>query len=229
MTCNIVISMTALLALEIDTEDFALGRITAGEEDIHILLDRVVPLGDGVIPFFWAEGVDFESFERRVRAAPQVENLEALNRVDGSVLYRVKWGGSVCTFTSILITSGATVLEAHGSSSWSFRLRFDNHAALRDFHALCRDADIDFEVINIATEASPMRDDVRYNLTPLQHETLVTAIERGYFDIPRHITLEELSTKFDVSPQALSDRIRRAVQEVLTSSPLPTTAAELDD
>ena len=221
--------MTVLLDLKIDAEDFALGRITAGEEDIHILLDRVVPLGDEVLPFFWVEGVDVEAFERRVRAAPEVEKLEALNRVDGSVLYRVEWGEGVCTFTSILTASGATILEARGTSSWSFRLRFDSHVALRDFHALCRDADIDFTVINIATEASPMRDDVRYNLTPLQHETLVTAIERGYFEIPRQITLAELSTEFDVSSQALSDRIRRAVHEVLTSSTLPTTAAKFDD
>jgi len=226
---SVAVTMTVLLDLQIDTEDFALGRITTGEEGIHILLDRVVPLGDGIIPYFWVEGVDFETFERHVRETLQVEKLEVLNRVNGSVLYRVEWGEGVCTFTSILTASGATILEARGNTSWSFRLRFDTHTALRDFHTLCRDANIDFKVINIAREASPMRDNVRYNLTPLQHETLVAAIERGYFEIPRQITLEELSTEFDVSSQALSDRIRRAVHEILTSLPLPVSVAECDD
>lgn len=221
--------MTVLLDLEIDTEDFALGRITAGEEDIHILLDRVVPLGEEVIPFFWAEGVDFEAFGRRVRKARQVEKLEVLNRVGGSALYKVQWSEGVNTFTSILTASGATILEARGNTPWSFRLRFDTHAALREFHTLCRDADIDLKVINISTEPSPMSDVIPYNLTPLQHETLVTAVERGYFEIPREITLAELSTEFDVSAQALSDRIRRAVHEILTSSLLPASAAEFDD
>lgn len=220
--------MTIVLDLEIDTEDFALGRITAGEEDIRMLLDRVVPLGDEVIPCFWVEGVDFEAFERRVRGARQVEKLEPLNRVDGSVLYRVEWGEGVDTFTSVLTASGATILEARGNTPWSFRLRFDTHAALREFHTRCRDAEIDFKVINISTEASPMRDGVQHNLTPPQHEALVTAVERGYFEIPRQITLEELSTEFDVSPQALSNRIRRAVKQILTSSLLPASAVELD-
>ncbi|WP_255681438.1 helix-turn-helix domain-containing protein [Natrinema sp. SYSU A 869] len=57
-----------------------------------------------------------------------------------------------------------------------------------------------------------------FDVTPEQREALLLALERGYFDTPRKVTLTELAEEFDISSQALSDRIRRGVKEVLVKS-----------
>ncbi|PSP50724.1 hypothetical protein BRC67_09015 [Halobacteriales archaeon QH_3_68_24] len=46
-------------------------------------------------------------------------------------------------------------------------------------------------------------------LTDTQFATLETALESGYYRVPREQTIEELATELDVSHQALSERLRR--------------------
>lgn len=207
--------MAVLVDLEIAAEAFDLGRITTGDDDVHISLDRIVPLTADVMPFFWAEGTDFEAFEQRVREEPIVDSLEAIARFDHQTLYRVQWSEDAHDFTSILVESGATVLEATGNTPWLFRLRFDTHAGLRALRDRCREAGIDYRIRNISTQTESTEASTQFRLTPGQHEAIVTAVEAGYFEVPRKTTLDELATGFDVSPQALSQRIRRATNEIL--------------
>ena len=206
--------MAVLVDLEIAAEAFDLGRITVGD-DVHISLDRIVPLSAEVMPFFWAEGTDFEAFEQRVREVPLVDSLEPITRLDGQVLYRVQWSEDAHDFTALLVESGATVLEASGNSRWQFCLRFDTHEGLRALRDRCREAGIDYRIRNVSVQTGSTEAETRVRLTPGQHEAIVTAVEAGYFDIPRETTLDELATEFDVSPQALSQRIRRATNEIL--------------
>lgn len=46
-------------------------------------------------------------------------------------------------------------------------------------------------------------------LTDIQHDTLVTAIRAGYYDVPRSLLMGELTDELGVSQQALSNRLRR--------------------
>lgn len=58
----------------------------------------------------------------------------------------------------------------------------------------------------------------QYDLTPKQRETLVTALEAGYYEAPREVTMSELADQMDVSQQALSKRFRGAYENLITST-----------
>jgi len=64
-------------------------------------------------------------------------------------------------------------------------------------------------------------------LTDRQHEALRIAYEKGYFDIPRRTSLEEVAGELDISPSSVSERLRRAQTELIeetvatTWPPLP--------
>ena len=64
-------------------------------------------------------------------------------------------------------------------------------------------------------------------LTDRQHEALRTAYELGYFNIPRHASLEEVAAELDISASSVSERLRRAhtqlIQETVATTwpPLP--------
>lgn len=45
-------------------------------------------------------------------------------------------------------------------------------------------------------------------LTDIQHETLVTALERGYYNTPRDVPMSELAAELGISQQVLSKRLR---------------------
>jgi predicted DNA binding protein len=46
----------------------------------------------------------------------------------------------------------------------------------------------------------------------------VEAVEEGYYSIPRGISTKELAEEFDISDQALTERLRRAIITLVTNT-----------
>jgi hypothetical protein len=65
-------------------------------------------------------------------------------------------------------------------------------------------------------------------LTDRQHEALRIAYERGYFDIPRQASLEDIAEEIGVSPSSVSERLRRG-QTQLIEETVATTWPPLPD
>lgn len=61
-----------------------------------------------------------------------------------------------------------------------------------------------------------------YGLTVKHRAILMTAIEAGFFSIPRETTLVELADALDISDQAVSDHLRRAQWNLLQTTVLST-------
>ncbi len=57
----------------------------------------------------------------------------------------------------------------------------------------------------------------RENVTYKEYVTLKKALEKGFFESPRNVTMEELARELGVSKSTLSDCIRRALKKVLLS------------
>ncbi|UVE51812.1 helix-turn-helix domain-containing protein [Haloferax larsenii] len=220
--------MAVVVELTIEAEDFDLGRVTAVQDGIHIDLERVVPTGGEVMPFFWAEGTDFEAFEASVRENRIVDDLTAVARVGDRVLYHVFWGDTISSLTNILTESQATILEAYGNDPWFFRLRFNDHAGLTEFHNLSQTEEIDFHVKRIYSLAEEQTDVYTLDITAEQQEALVVAVENGYFEVPRRTTLTDVADKLGISPQAASERVRRGADTVLRKVLLSRSAADFE-
>ena len=60
----------------------------------------------------------------------------------------------------------------------------------------------------------------RFGLTDSQYRALVLAASRGYYEVPKAVTLAELAEEIGVSHQALSEQLRRGtgalVEDVLS-------------
>ncbi|ELZ81019.1 DNA binding protein [Haloferax elongans ATCC BAA-1513] len=59
-------------------------------------------------------------------------------------------------------------------------------------------------------------------LTDCQQEALRIAYERGYFEIPRRTSLEEIATELGISPSSASERLRRAQTQLVEETVAPT-------
>jgi hypothetical protein len=80
-------------------------------------------------------------------------------------------------------------------------------------HEFCEDHGLTLDVESIRElEGEPAG---RYGLTTDQYEVLATAASKGYFEVPRAVTLQELAEEFDVSHQAISERLRRATNALV--------------
>ena len=218
--------MAVVVHLLVDANFFDLGRVTRATPDVQIELERVVPTTGSVMPFFWASTADFESFERSVRENELVEEVTALTRVGDRVLYHVRWGETASSLTEVIAAGDATVLEASGNRTWSFRIRFSDHRGLTEFHNTARERGIDFRVERIYTLEEEYGSKYNFDLTAEQSEALALAVERGYFEVPRGVTLSDVADELGISQQAASERVRRATDTVLRRVLLPRSGGD---
>ena len=212
--------MSVLAACALEAEAFALGRVLAGA-DSRVELARVVPFDDRFAPYVRIDRLgDTDAFERAVESDPQIAGIERLGGVD-RVLYRLEWateGPLESDFLAAIRAGGLLVERAVFSPGgrWLFRLRAPDYGAFSAFEAACLDAGITVDVRQVAHEPGP--DGTAYGLTAKQREALVLAFDEGYFDVPSGTSLSELATFLDISRQAYTRRLDRALRNYLSST-----------
>lgn len=199
-------------------DDFALGDALAAHPEVRVELEKVVPTRMEVLPFFWAWGGDLDAFAETVRDQPIVANLRVVDTIDDQRLYRVEWTRTMTDLGRIIRRVDATVLEARGQQDeWRFELRFHGHEAVREFQTDCTDRGISLDLRRLHS-LTELDTNGEYDLTPEQRDTLLTALELGYFEEPRDITLQELAAVLDLSPTAVSGRMRRGQAKLVARS-----------
>lgn len=215
--------MSVILEFTIAPEAFALGRGLGTQSDVRIDLERIIPLDGSLIPFFWVEGGDPEVLKASVKESPYIENLTALDTVDGRTLYRVEWTGEAAAEDLLegIKENEATILEAHSNGRWEFRLRFLDHQQIADFYNYCTTNEISIDVGRVYTLTEESLQGRMFDLSQEQREALVLALRNGYFETPRETSMDALAAELGISQQAVSDRIRRGTNKVLSNALLP--------
>lgn len=210
--------MNVILGLSLPADRFELGRILGLEDESQITLETMVPMGERAIPFFRHFDGGGHAFEAAVRDHQSVDDLQVVSTHDHETLYALDWQVSADSFFSGLQAWHAHVLEATGDvRRWSFELRFPSHDAVSGFQAYCVEQDIPIDVERMY---NPTKPDVGpwYGLTPPQREMLERAVEAGYYAIPRQTSTKELAAEFDISDQAVTERLRRAVSTLASNA-----------
>lgn len=217
--------MSAILEFTLPATELALGEALVGNPGVSLELERIVPTGQGVVPFVWVTDGDYDAFAESVRAGPEVEAFVELDRVADGRLYRLNLGGTSTELFRGMTDTDAAILEASGGDVWRFRVRFPDRERLSQFDAFCAEHGIPIHVQRVSTLRGRAESEGQFGLSPKERAGLVLALERGYFATPRQVDLTGLAIEFDISRQALSDRIRRANEKVLQA----TLSTERDD
>jgi len=131
------------IRLTIPTDDLELGQVLHDGEDVRIELTQLVPTGNTLIPYFWAETVDPSSFEETVQRDDRVASLERLGDGPEKYLYRIEWAVDIDGFLSALTEHDLVVETAvGGTEEWRFRLRGPDENNLSAFRETLRQAGI---------------------------------------------------------------------------------------
>ncbi|MDZ7701401.1 MAG: helix-turn-helix domain-containing protein [Halobacteriales archaeon] len=219
--------MAVIVDLAISSKQFQLGQILSMVEEERIQLETMVPLGNRSVPFFRLSETARKSFEEHVRGHDAVEDIHLVNEHNGEVLFALTWDAIDDTFMRGIQELDGHILGGSGSAeSWGFELRFPTHQALSDFQEYCYENDVPIDVKRIF---NPTRPDAGpwYGLTQPQRSMLIKAVENGYYALPRGTTTEELAEAFGISDQAVTERLRRGISNLVMNTLLMT--AEADD
>ncbi|WP_255196157.1 helix-turn-helix domain-containing protein [Halorarius litoreus] len=201
--------MATIVRGTIPTEQFALHHTLERLPEVKIECERIVLSGDEtILPLLWARDTELEEIVDALEADPSVESFECLSEFEDEYLLSMTWIDRVHLLVHLLTSMEATILDAHGSDgNWYLRILYPDRSNFSDTHRFADERGLTFDVLSVREmEGEPAG---RYGLTDAQYETLILAVKRGYFEVPRTVTLAELAEECDVSHQALSERIRR--------------------
>lgn len=201
--------MTTIAELELPADEFALWETLDAVPETRFEVVRVVARDQNcAIPYLWVRSDDLPALEDALANDPSVEAATLLEELDGEYLFRMAWTYQIRILIHILVEEEATVLNARGGNDrWHFRILFPTRDSLSTTHEFCEEADFTIDLKRVYELDSTRHG--RFGLTKSQYETLTTALELGYYDIPRGIDLEGLATEFDISYQSVSERLRR--------------------
>ena len=211
--------MSVIGEFTVPSESFLLGNTLQEVPEMVIELQRVVAhSGEKLVPYFWVQYGDKEKFDTVVHDDPTLEEIILLDDFEGGRSYRGTWTKNAQGVAYAYIEAGATILEATGrDDTWTLRLRFDNDEAVSEFNTYCKEEDIPFTLEQLYHPSQPMAGG-QFGLTPVQRETLVTALENGYYEVPRNVNMSELAEKFGTTQQNLSKRFRQAYSSLIENA-----------
>ncbi|WP_331234687.1 helix-turn-helix domain-containing protein [Natronorarus salvus] len=204
------IHVVTIVELRISAADTLFAETVEREPSIEMELEQVV-LTDGVPIRF--RGASRERVEAALEATPGVEEYTLISGGEGESLYSIRCAEAFRVLPSIVETGGTILTATCSEGTWSIRLRYVDREDIEESLESLRANGVDVSIAAIRTIAEDDLSEV--GLTEEQYEALELAIEHGYFEIPREISLEELSEHLDISHQSLSERLRRAQQGML--------------
>jgi predicted DNA binding protein len=216
-----------MIECTVPAEDFALGRAFQDTQGERFELERLVPTSRAIVPFFWIRDGDFEAIETSLQADEEINGVRLLDKLDERALFRIEWGTGIDGLVGSLLDLDVAILQAEGTAErWEFEFRFPDNEALSAFQAACGEADVALDIGRVCdlTEAEAAPDEA--TLTPAQREVIITALEEGYFEIPRDTNLVEIAEELDISNQAVGERMRRAVAKLARSTVIASSEAE---
>ncbi|MFD1511834.1 helix-turn-helix domain-containing protein [Halomarina rubra] len=190
---------------------------TLAASDVSVSLERARQTTAGQSRLhFWANGVDLDGFERRLQSDGTVSGVVRLDDDGaGDRLYSAQVE-TRATLTAASEESDATWLTLqYDDDWWHTESRFPDQDALDSYRTWLTERDAAVHLDNVYVEDD---DDEGPNLTRRQRETVVLALEKGYFEVPRKATLADLAVEFDVSEQAISQRLRRAYSRLVAGN-----------
>ncbi|WP_276270766.1 helix-turn-helix domain-containing protein [Haloarcula litorea] len=207
--------MSVVACFTLPAAEFPLRSLLALGTEVQVRLESLIPVDHGPAPYAWVSGTTAAAVESVGPDHPAVESVTPVDEVDGEVLCRVGWREPRDGVLSILAEASGVLLAAIGDAEgWSFRARFPNRDTLSTFYRTCRDAGVSATVDEV-DGASRVADSV---LTGPQREAILTALDAGYFDVPRRATLQDLAADLGVSDSAVSQRLRRGLTTLLTAT-----------
>lgn len=221
--------MAVIAEFTVPATSFALRRTFEVVPDVTIEVERLATHSrEWVMPFLWATSDDIVAVENALREDPSVAEVERIGH-DGTVgEFEVEWDEDFQELIDAIVNQHGILLEADAAAgTWHLKLKFTYRDAVGEFQTYFSEREYEFELQRIYESTAPKERE--YDLTPAQYEVLVTALEQGYFSIPRDAQIDDLAEELDVSTNAVSQRLRRATRNLTTNTLAVSTPDALPD
>lgn len=217
--------METVVDATIPSDQFVLEETIERVPDVEFEFVRFAIHGSShTSPFLWGSTSHLGRLDAALQTDPSTERVNRLSRSDGRGLYSITWTERAARLIDGFAEIEGSVLDVRRTSNqWTLRFLFPDRATASDtFQTWCDDG-INPRLSRISNLSC--RGDSATGLSATQHSAIAKAFRTDYYSVPRGTTLEELATDFDVSHQALSERLRRGHSHLVEQMLSESTAA----
>ena len=212
--------MAVVVVGRVPVEEFALAQTLSTISGVEFSGGRIVQSSEEeVVPIVWARGSDREKVYEAVVDDPSTREAKILVDLDDEWLYRMRWVEHVTLVVQMLLDSEATLLDAEvadDQGTWSLRVLYPTRDHLSKTYDFCEANDVTFDIRKVhELDAEPAG---QYGITENQYAALRAACESGYFKIPRETNLDVIGEELGLSHQAVSERIRRGTDQLISET-----------
>ncbi|QFU84749.1 helix-turn-helix domain-containing protein [Natronorubrum aibiense] len=153
----------------------------------------------------------------------EVTNIDLLQQTSDNVLVQFETSSPLLLFP---VREAGTPLElpftvTDGTVDWEITATRERLSLLAD---QLREFGITFDVKSITHQV-----EMTQLLSVKQTELMERAIERGYYDTPRRVTLTELAEDVDIAKSTCSETLHRAEEKIIKQFATDTNAIETND
>jgi hypothetical protein len=209
------------MIVEFDLDSDVLSHALQRTPEMVVVVDCLN--GSDAVPLrnlFWASGGDFERFEAALADDPTITAFDCLVDETDARLYRIEYAEGlpeVQAYRATVDLDGNILHAENDGDGWLVRMHFPDRDAVSTFCERCWAADFDLRIRAVYDQHGEVPRS-RYGLTAPQYETLLTALDRGYFSIPRGAALQDVADELGVSSQAASERLRRGMKTLVANT-----------
>ena len=174
---------------------------------------------DRPVLFVWASDGDLDVFESAATEDETVGDITLVEDAGDRRLYRIHVSADTemslyplddrMQASRLGVTSSADGIEA--------RLRFPDRESLSEYQPMVEEKGVDVTLRRVYGESDAVFGG-EYGLSAKQREALETAVEAGYFGVPRRASLADIADELGVSTQAVSERLRRGVTTLVQNA-----------
>ncbi|MFC4438531.1 MULTISPECIES: helix-turn-helix domain-containing protein [Natrialbaceae] len=215
-----------IASVSIPPEALALEHSASAVPEIEIEAERIAAHStEWVMPCLWVAHPEFDAVKDAFQSDPSVETIIETVRFNDEAYYHVEWAEEVEQRINSYIDKEGSILEARlREGNWELDFRFTHREQFDAFREHLLDRSYSFELLGLYEPEQPHQG--YRDLTPAQRDALVTAAEHGYFRIPRETTTAELADELDVTHQAVSELLRRGIENLIFSTLTAETQPE---
>lgn len=208
-------SMSIITEFTIPAEAFALQQTFEAIPDLTIEIERLATHSrEWVMPFLWATNDNIDEVRNALQNDPSIDELKQIDSNSTNIgQFNVEWTEDFQQLIDQIVDQHGIMQEAEATNGiWYLKLKFVDQNAVNEFQTYFHERGYDFKLQRLYDGTAPKERE--YDLTPEQHEVLVTALEQGYFSVPRKAQISDLADELGVSTNAISQRLRRATRNL---------------
>lgn len=203
--------MTTTGIITVPVDDVGLANLVRTLDRPRCRFERTAGSPDATASSLWIQGADETAIDDALAADPSICAHDLLFDAGEEQLYEIDFADAMVAFRERLFDHDGTILEAYtGDGAWTFHLRFPTRSAFSAAVTDCEDAGDDVTVHRLFDAEGQRTGRATLAITDGQYEALCLAVENGYFEVPREVTLQELAGMYGCTHQALSELLRRA-------------------